>query len=212
MRVLEQINQQLADLVEQIRPNVVQVRNGRKSGGAGVVWGGSNGLIITNAHVVAPSLRRRRQPSVVLPNGQAHKADVIGVDSAKDLAALRVASFSAEGAAVGRSADLVTGDWVSAIGHPWGVVGAVTSGTVIALGPSPEINYPGDLVQVGLHMRPGHSGGPMINDRAEVIGINCMIAGPDVGLAIPSDTVQRFVEGISAEIKRKQRPTTTSYI
>lgn len=69
------------------------------------------------------------------------------------------------------------------------------AGNVIALGPSPEIQWAGgDLLQVSLHLRPGHSGGPMVDSAGRLVGINMMIAGPDAGLAIPIHTVKRFLK------------------
>lgn len=199
MSVLQSLNNELAGVVEKIRPNLVQIQNkGRnQSGGAGIIWD-TDGLIITNAHVVAPSIKRHRSPTIVLPDGTTSDCEVVAIDNAHDLAALKVSAPNLDAVSVGDSKSLVSGDWVTAIGHPWGVVGAVTSGMVITVGQSPEIQYEGDLIQVGLHMRPGHSGGAMVNDQGALIGINCMIAGPDVGLAIPSATVKQFVKQLRA--------------
>jgi S1-C subfamily serine protease len=66
---------------------------------------------------------------------------------------------------------------------------------VIAVGPPNEgLRYEGDLIQVGLHLRPGHSGGPMVDGEGRLVGINTMIAGPDVGLAVPIQSVKRFLK------------------
>jgi S1-C subfamily serine protease len=82
---------------------------------------------------------------------------------------------------------------VLAVGHPWGVPGAVTGGVVINTGPPPEISRRGELIQVGLHLRPGHSGGPLVDVRGRLVGINTMIAGPEVGLVIPVHVVKNFL-------------------
>jgi S1-C subfamily serine protease len=84
---------------------------------------------------------------------------------------------------------------VVALGHPWGVAGAVTAGMIIGLSRPPELpGYPGELIQVGLHLRPGHSGGPMVNSNGRLVGINTMIAGPDVGMAVPVHIVKSFLK------------------
>jgi serine protease Do len=94
-------------------------------------------------------------------------------------------------------APLRTGQWVMALGHPWGVTGATTAGMIIAVGrPVEQLPFPGDLIQVGLHLRPGHSGGPMLDSQGHLVGINTMIAGPEVGLAIPANTVKKFLKKV----------------
>jgi S1-C subfamily serine protease len=73
-------------------------------------------------------------------------------------------------------------------------LGAVTAGIVIDTGQPPELpRYRGELIQVSLHLRPGHSGGPMVDVAGRLVGINTMIAGPEVGLAIPLQTVKEFL-------------------
>ena len=62
------------------------------------------------------------------------------------------------------------------------------------MGPSPEVPYRGDLIQVGLHMRPGHSGGALVDGSGRLHGVNTMIAGPDVGLAVPVHEVAAFLK------------------
>lgn len=204
MNALQQLNVELAGIVAKIRPHLVQIRNGRRSGGAGVIWR-DDGLIVTNAHVVAASLRRRRRPTIVTADGQTHQGHFVAVSEKSDLAALRLDGAEYTAAEIGDAASLKPGDWLTAIGHPWGVVGAVTSGAVIGVGRSYSVAYPGALIQVGLHMRPGHSGGPMVDLAGRVVGINCMIAGPDVGLAIPSNSVNDFLDHAKRIVDRTTR-------
>jgi S1-C subfamily serine protease len=84
---------------------------------------------------------------------------------------------------------------VVALGHPWGVTGATTAGMVIDVGrPAEGLPYRGELIQVGLHLRPGHSGGPMVDGAGRLVGINTMISGPEVGLAVPIHSVKRFLK------------------
>jgi serine protease Do len=78
-----------------------------------------------------------------------------------------------------------------AIGHPYGVVGSATGGVVIGMGRQwPEMGPTRrDWIAVGLHMRPGHSGGPLVDVRGRLLGVNTMINGPEVGFAIPSHVI-----------------------
>jgi serine protease Do len=121
---------------------------------------------------------------------------VLAFDPDNDLAALSVMADDLPTIELGKSHDLRPGHWVMAVGHPWGVSGAVTGGIVIGTGK----NLPGipgghrDWIAVSLHMRPGHSGGPLVDNEGRLVGINTMIAGPDVGFAIPLHTVKRFLK------------------
>jgi S1-C subfamily serine protease len=157
--------------------------------------------VITNAHVV-----RGRSPEVVLSTGDRLHGRLLAYDERNDLAAISVESESLPSLALGNSRQLRPGSLVIALGHPWGVVGAATAGMVISVGyPVERLPYGGELIQVGLHLRPGHSGGPLLNDKGEVIGINTMIAGPHVGLAIPAVTVARFLQETLGSRRGKRR-------
>ena len=73
---------------------------------------------------------------------------------------------------IGNSQQVRPGQWVVALGHPWGVTGATTAGMVIGVGrPVENLPFDGDLIQVGLHLRPGHSGGPMVDSDGRLVGI-----------------------------------------
>lgn len=178
---------------------VVQIRASRNSHGAGTIVHGE-GLVITNAHVV-----RGRSPEVVLSSGERFSGRLLSYDERTDLAAISVQSESLPSLSLGNSRRLRPGSLVVALGHPWGVVGAATAGMVIGVGyPVERLPYAGELIQVGLHLRPGHSGGPLLNDEGEVVGINTMIAGPHVGLAIPAATVARFLQETLGSRRRKR--------
>lgn len=169
--------------------SLVQVRNDRHSGGAGVVWDEA-GQILTNAHVI-----HSERPTIMTLQGETFQADVVKIDRQRDLALLWVADrrFDLPPMPRGDSRRLRPGHWVMSTGHPWGVQGAATAGGVIAVGPPPQINYPGDLIQVGMQLRPGHSGGPMVDGDGRLVGLNTMISGPQVGLAIPIHVIEEFV-------------------
>jgi S1-C subfamily serine protease len=189
MDVLQQLNDRLAANVEQVRASLVQISNGRGAG-AGTIWH-SDGLIITNAHVV----RGHHHLNVTLPDGRTLPSEIIAYDEDQDLAALAVQASGLPTIALGDSRDLRPGQWVMAVGHPWGVQGAITSGVVIGAGADlPEMRTGREWIALSLHMRPGHSGGPLVNAAGQIVGINTMITGPDVGFAIPVQTVKRFLK------------------
>ncbi len=182
------INQQMTAVIEQVRHSLVQLTNGHMGSGAGTIWH-ADGLILTNAHVV-----QRHAPQVTLADGRSFPSRLLAYDETLDLAALAITAHDLPTITLGNSRQLRPGDWVVAIGHPWGVVGAASAGIVIDVGQPLELpGYPGELVQVGLQLRPGHSGGPMVDGNGRLVGINTMLAGPQVGLAIPLHTVKQFL-------------------
>jgi S1-C subfamily serine protease len=166
----------------------VQITNGQRGAGAGTIWH-ADGLIVTNAHVVG-----RRSLRVTLPDGRTLPARLLARDASRDLAALAVDATGLPTSELGQSKQLQPGQWVLALGHPWGVAGAVTAGVVIGVGPPPEMPLPQrELIQVGLRLRPGHSGGPLVDVHGRLVGINTMMAGPEVGLAVPVHVVKTFL-------------------
>lgn len=190
--ILQQLNDALADTVDQVHHSLVQISNGRGAG-AGTIWH-NEGLIITNAHVI----HGHQQLNVTLPDARTLPAQVIAYDESLDLAALAVEAHDLPTIQIGDSRSLKPGQWVMAVGHPWGVQGAVTSGVVIGVGAHlPEMSQmqPGrEWIALSLHMRPGHSGGPLVDSAGRLVGINTMITGPDVGFAIPVQTVKTFLK------------------
>ena len=98
---------------------------------------------------------------------------------------------------VGESRRLQPGQLVFALGHPWGVTGAVTGGTIIGTGVVwPGIRRPqGEWVAMKIHLRPGNSGGALVDADGQLVGVNTMVTGPEVGLAIPVHVVKSFLKG-----------------
>ncbi|MBN8619129.1 MAG: trypsin-like peptidase domain-containing protein [Anaerolineae bacterium] len=186
------LNEALAERITSVYRSLVQINNGRGTG-AGTIWH-ADGLIITNAHVI----HRQQKLNVTLQEGENYEATVIAYDEQRDLAALAVDAYDLPTIEVGDSKHLKAGEWVTAIGHPWGVQGAITSGVIIGTGSElPEMNQmqPGrEWIALSLHMRPGHSGGPVVNSSGQLVGINTMITGPDVGFAIPAHVVKTFLK------------------
>ena len=189
-KLLQQLNLELAEIVEKTRRSLVQINNGKQSGvGAGTIWH-ADGLIITNAHVV-----RRAPLEVVLPDERRLPAKVLAHDTETDLAALSINAVNLPTIELGDSIGLQPGQLVLALGHPWGIAGAVCAGPVINVGPPPEIpRLHREFIQAGLQLRPGHSGGPMVDVQGRLVGINTMITGPEVGLAVPLHVVKEFLK------------------
>jgi serine protease Do len=188
-QVLE-LDLQSANVVDEVYKSLVQVRNGRRGGGAGTIWH-PQGLIVTNAHVA-----RHGPLNVELADGRVFDAEILAVDQDCDLAALRIQAEGLPTAQLADSRAVRPGQWVMALGHPWGVVGAATGGVIIGMGRQwPEMPAAKqDWLVVSLHMRPGHSGGPLVDVKGRLLGINTMISGPDVGFVIPSHVVVEFLK------------------
>lgn len=188
--LLSQLNDNLAALASDVQPSLVYIQNGRGQG-AGTIWQ-QDGLIVTNAHVVA----RHRGLTVVMHDGSRFPAQVIAENRDLDLAALAVDAHDLPTIPIGDSTALQPGAWVMAVGHPWGVRGAVTHGVVIGTGDQlPERPANGrDWLAMSLHLRPGHSGGPVLNIDGELVGVNTIMAGPEVGIAVPSHIAKRFLK------------------
>jgi serine protease Do len=165
-----------------------------RSLGSGVIVD-PKGYIVTNRHVVekADRIRVRLQDD---PPGVQHDAKVIGEDSETDLAVIKIDMDRAVPAAkMGNSDGMEVGDWVLAIGSPFGQVGTVTAGIVSAKGrdivPGRQFQT---FIQTDAAINPGNSGGPLVNMNGEVIGINTAIlsetnAYAGVGFSLPSNTV-----------------------
>ncbi len=177
-------------MIDRVQPSVVQVRGRGRGGGAGVVWR-SNGTIITNHHVVVGNGGQHR---VLFPNGRELPAQVIASDQSLDLALLRVEASDLNAVPIGDSTQLRIGELVFAVGHPWGQPWTVTAGIVSGLGEvaSPGRNWKAQYIRSDVRLGPGNSGGPLLNARGEVVGINAMIFGGDLGVAIPSHVAHRW--------------------
>jgi serine protease Do len=174
----------LTEIASQVRRSTVQI-SGRGTGGSGVIWD-SNGLIITNAHVIHSS-----QQQVELWDGRKFAATILDRNTELDLAALKIEAIDLPVAKIGNSADLRVGELVLALGYPFGIEGALTVGIIHTLNQH-ESPYR-DLIQSDIRLAPGNSGGPLANANGEIIGINSMIAG-NLGVAVSSLEVTRFLK------------------
>ena len=181
-------------MIEGAQESVVQVRSGRRGAGTGVIWA-AEGLVLTNDHVVSD---RRGDARVVLRDGRAFDAKTVGRSRGLDLALLRLRDVPGDlpTLPVGDSDALRVGELVYAVGHPWGRLGSVTAGIVSGLGAA---RGPGGssarYVQSDVALAPGNSGGPLLNARGEVVGINAMVYGP-LALSIPSNAATVWAAGV----------------
>lgn len=187
--VYARLNAALSVTVDGVLRSVVQVRDTSRGAGAGTIWH-SDGLIITNAHVA-----RYGALQVALHDGRVLPATVIARDEERDLAALSIEANDLPTIPIGSSRHLQPGQWVMALGHPWGVTNAVTGGILIGVGNNlPELKVMRqDWVVADLHLRPGNSGGPMIDVAGRLIGVNTLMTGPGVGVAVGVDAAKQFL-------------------
>src|SRR5918996_512335 len=162
----------------------------RRGLGSGVIIDPS-GVALTNAHVVEGA----GQVEVTLLDGTKHKAKVVGLDKKTDVAVLRL---EADGKKfpflpLGDSNEVQVGDWVLAVGSPFGLQATVTSGIVSAKARQIGAGPYDDFLQTDAAINPGNSGGPLVNMRGEVIGINTAIVrgGSGIGFAIPASMAKR---------------------
>ena len=180
---------------EQINPP----QGERESLGSGFIIS-KDGYILTNNHVV----QNAEKIIVSLSDRRQLKAELVGVDKRSDLALLKVNTTGLPSVKLGHSKDLKVGEWVFAIGSPFGFDQTVTAGIVSAIGRSlPSENYV-PFIQTDVAINPGNSGGPLFNLQGEVIGINAQIftrTGGFMGLsfAIPVDVAKNVVQQLKSQ-------------
>jgi serine protease Do len=210
---LARFNELLAGLADSLKPGLVNIRvrrtaakgdtdepvEGRRSTGSGFVIDES-GLIVTNAHVVDSA----ETIEVRLADGRRFPGKVIGKDNRVDLALLKI-----EGAAnlsalpIGDSNRLRVGEFVMALGHPFGLEHSVSFGIVSRKGAPLTVAAPGfDFIQTDAAINPGNSGGPLVNMAGQVVGVNSMAArNGSIGFAIPANLVKLLVPQLAAKGK-----------
>jgi serine protease Do/serine protease DegQ len=164
--------------------------------GSGVIVDAEQGYVITNHHVI----KRADTITVTLRDGRQLKANVIGSDPETDVAVVRIAARNLTPLSLADSGQLRVGDYVVAIGNPFGLGQTVTSGIVSALGRNTlGIHGYEDFIQTDASINPGNSGGALVNLRGELVGINTAIFAPTggnvgIGFAIPSNMVKQLME------------------
>lgn len=170
--------------------NMPQSTYTEESLGSGVIIS-KNGYIITNNHVINGA----SEIYAKLPNGKSFKAKVIGKDPQVDLALLKIdAGDNLPAAVLGDSSKTQIGEWVLAIGNPFGLGWTVTNGIISAKGRAIGGPYE-DFIQTNAAINPGNSGGPLINMKGQVIGINTAIikGAQGIGFAIPVNVIKQVL-------------------
>ena len=171
----------------------------QKSLGSGMIWS-PDGYIVTNNHVVANA----RQIKVNLQGGKkTYDAEIVGQDPATDLALLKIDADGLPTLKLKGSKEIQTGEWVLAIGNPFGLKYTVTAGIISAKGRVIGAGPYDDFLQTDASINPGNSGGPLLNVDGEVVGINTAIVatGQGIGFAVPSTMVKDVV----TQLKRYKR-------
>jgi len=188
-------------------------RNGRSaqdrmvsSLGSGFIVDGKEGIIVTNNHVIDGA----EEIQVNLHDGSKLKAEVLGKDTKTDIAVLKVTpKVPLKAVKFGSSAAIRVGDWVMAIGNPFGLGGSVTVGIISAKARNINSGPYDDYLQTDASINKGNSGGPLFNMDGEVVGVNTAIISPTggsigIGFAVPADTVAPVVQQLTQfrEVRR----------
>jgi S1-C subfamily serine protease len=209
--LLDAYSEAVVSVVDAVGPTVVSVRtrhgSGRRSEGLGSgVIVASDGYILTNSHVVHGA----RELEVSLTDGRRLAASLTGSDPASDLAVIRAEAQGLPSARLGRSARLRVGQLVIAIGNPFGFQSTVSAGVVSALGRSLRSTTGrliDNIIQTDVALNPGNSGGPLVDSRGFVVGVNTAVFAMAQGIsfAVPIDTATWVIPQLLAE-GRVRRP------
>ena len=187
-------------------PKNQQRQRQTQSLGSGVIVDADNGYVLTNNHVIA----KANEISVQLQDGRVLQAELVGTDPEADVAVIQIPAEGLTALPMADSDRLQVGDFVVAIGNPFGLGQTVTSGIVSALGRS-GLGIEGyeDFIQTDASINPGNSGGALVNLRGELVGINTAIVAPGggnigIGFAIPANMARELMEQlvVYGEIRR----------
>jgi serine protease Do len=207
--ILEQVERELVELADHVRPAVVSLspyiakgaigeglpRKGRPANaGAGVVYNAEKGLIVTNSHVV----RNVNRIKVTFKDGREIIGEVLGADEDTDLAVVHVLSNTPlSEVKFGDSSKVRVGQLVVAVGNPYGLNDTTTFGIISGLKrENVDLSRYEDFIQTDASINPGNSGGPLLNIKGQVIGINTAIINyaQSIGFSIPSNMVKHVIE------------------
>ena len=207
------LQQEIIEVYKEVGQGVVNITNRsygydfffrpvpQEGSGSGIVYD-KEGHIITNYHVIEDA----DELFVTLPDKTTFAATVVGADASNDLAVLKIEADPAQlnPVPLGTSSNLQVGQFVVAIGNPFGFERTLTVGVISALGrviESPDQSFIGEIIQTDAAINPGNSGGPLLDLAGQVIGVNTAIFSPSrasagIGFAIPADTVRRVVPAL----------------
>jgi S1-C subfamily serine protease len=202
VELLDVYSRAVIAVVEAVGPAVVGISVGKQmpgsrfeeaGAGSGIILA-PDGYILTNGHVV----QNARQLTATITGGASFAATIIGMDPATDLAVIRADGSGLPFAALGDSASLRVGQLIIAIGNPFGFQSSVSTGVVSALGRalrSQEGRLIENVIQHTAPLNPGNSGGPLVDSRGQVVGINTAIIpmAQGIGFSIPSNTAKWVV-------------------
>ncbi len=213
LRLLEEVEEGFVGLAEHTLPSVVNIspyvppspslrrhsdpnRSRPTNAGAGVIIDGANGYIVTNSHVV----RQSQKVQILLYGGEELVGKVLGTDEETDLAVIKVESSKPlPSVSLGDSSKLKVGQFVVAIGNPYGLHDTFSFGVISGLNrENVNISRYEDFIQTDASINPGNSGGPLLNIRGEVVGINTAIINyaQSIGFAIPANIVKNVAQQI----------------
>lgn len=186
--LLDAYSRAVINVVDSVGSTVVKIQG--LGIGSGVIIT-PDGFVLTNNHVVEQS----KKLEVLLTTGRTYNAQLVGRDPATDLALLRLPNNNLPFADLGNSDKLKVGQLVIAIGNPFGFQSTVSTGVISALGRSmrsPEGRLIENIIQTDVSLNPGNSGGPLVDSRGKIIGINTAIIkqAAGIGLSIPSNTAE----------------------
>jgi serine protease Do/serine protease DegQ len=190
-----------------------QQQREERAAGSGVIIDTARGLVITNHHVIKDA----QEVVVILKDRRLFKAQLVGSDPGTDVALLRIPAARLSAIKMADSDAVSVGDFVVAIGNPFGIGQTVTSGIVSAVGRG-GLTMEGyeEFIQTDASINPGNSGGALVNLRGELVGINTAIIGPTggnvgIGFAIPTNMARAVVDQILrfGEVRRGRLGVTT---
>src|SRR5229473_300894 len=200
--ILESISDAIVDVTEKVSQSVVRVGAGRWRGGTGTVWS-KDGHIVTSNHVIGGI----REVEVGFNDGTTSTAKVVGRDPYSDIALLKVDSNSLTPVETGNSDNLKVGQFVLAVANPFGRQPSATSGIITNPALSTRRWWGGgglDKVLVtDARLNPGYSGGPLVDARGRLIGINAAYAN-NRGISVPVNTVKSVIDKLMHDGKNKR--------
>ena len=211
---IARLNDYISSLADQLKPALVQVRvrraaesaaegegatpEERRASGSGFVIR-QDGYLVTNAHVVTEAERIQ----VKLSDGRRFEGRLVGQDDRVDLALVKIEATGLPTATLGDSNRLRVGEFVLALGHPFGLEQTVSFGIVSRKGAPLQVAAPGfDFIQTDAAINPGNSGGPLVNMSGEIVGVNSMAArNGSIGFAIPINLVKGLLPQLAEKGK-----------